>query len=244
MTDLVVIVVAMAFGAFLKGLTGSGLPVLAIPVMATFFGVERAVVIMAIPGIVSNSWLMWVHRGHLAETRDLPVLLVTGTVGAVLGTFLLREIDPLYLSLALAGVIVAYIVRFFTRPEAKLAPGVTRVLSWPVGFSAGVLQGATGISGPLVTTYVHSYRMKREAFVLAIATMFQVFSLVQAVSLAALGLFTPDRVREGLLAIVPLAVMPLGTLLGRRLDRRLFDYAVLVLLAGTACKMVFDAVTG
>ena len=56
--DLVVIVIAIAVGAFIKGATGGGLPQVAIPVMAPFLGVEHAVVLMAIPGIVSNAWLV------------------------------------------------------------------------------------------------------------------------------------------------------------------------------------------
>jgi hypothetical protein len=48
--ELGIILVAIALGSFVKGVTGSGLPQIAIPVMAIFLGVERAVVLMAIPG--------------------------------------------------------------------------------------------------------------------------------------------------------------------------------------------------
>lgn len=49
--------------------------------MATFVGVEEDEVIMAFPGVVTNSWLMCHHRRLAGETRDLPALLVTGSVG-------------------------------------------------------------------------------------------------------------------------------------------------------------------
>src|ERR687896_571392 len=106
----------MSVGAFIKGATGQGLPQIAIPVMASFLGVEHAVVVMAIPGIVSNSWLMWTYRDHLQRTRDLPAMLVTGILGAVAGTALLTTLDERVLSLALASVIVLYVVIFFTQP--------------------------------------------------------------------------------------------------------------------------------
>ena len=67
--DLVVIVAAIAIGAFVKGATGGGLPQIAIPVMAAFIGVERSVVIMAIPGVVANGWLVWSHRAEAPQTR-------------------------------------------------------------------------------------------------------------------------------------------------------------------------------
>ena len=59
---LVVIVTAIALGSLIKGVTGSGLPQIAIPVMAIFIGVEHSVVVMAIPGMVSNAWLIWRFR--------------------------------------------------------------------------------------------------------------------------------------------------------------------------------------
>ena len=89
-TDLAIILAAISVGSFVKGVTGSGLPQTAIPVMAIFLGVERAVVVMAGPGIGSNAWLMWTHRGNLSRTRDLPLLIGTGLVGAIGGTWLLK----------------------------------------------------------------------------------------------------------------------------------------------------------
>ncbi|MGH2697580.1 MAG: TSUP family transporter, partial [Actinomycetota bacterium] len=105
---LAIIIAGMALGAFVKGATGQGLPQVAIPVMATFLGVEAAVVIMAIPGIVTNSWLIWKHRRHYSRTRDLPVLLAAGVAGSVAGTILLDNLNESVLSLTLAGVIILY----------------------------------------------------------------------------------------------------------------------------------------
>ena len=48
---------------------------LAIPVMTLFLGVERAVIIMSIPGITSNVWLVVEHSDAARESRDLPVLV-------------------------------------------------------------------------------------------------------------------------------------------------------------------------
>ena len=40
-----------------------GLPLVAVPFMAGFLGAEHAIVVMQIPGLVSNVWLVWRHRG-------------------------------------------------------------------------------------------------------------------------------------------------------------------------------------
>lgn len=242
---LLVIFVAIALGALIKGITGSGLPQIAIPVMAIFLGVERSVVVMAIPGIVSNGWLIWRFRGHYGQTRDLPMLLATGTVGAVAGTWLLKALDPRILSGVLAVIIVVYLVMRQLRPAFELSPTTTRRLSPPVGLAAGTLQGATGISGPLVTTWLHSYRMEPPVYVVALVTMFQVFGTVQAITLVGVGLFTPSRVLEGLLAVVPMAIaLPIGARLATRMSAKTFDIWIMLLLLGSASKLAHSAIWG
>ena len=53
-TELAVVFLAIGAGAFIKGLTGTGFPLVAVPVMAVFLGVEHAVIVLQIPNLVSN----------------------------------------------------------------------------------------------------------------------------------------------------------------------------------------------
>jgi uncharacterized membrane protein YfcA len=239
---LVLIALAMSVAAFVKGATGQGLPPIVIPVVATFMGLEAAVVIMTIPGVLTNTWLLWNYREHFKNTRDLPVLLVMGTLGAVLGTFLLRALDEDVLSLVLAGLIGLYVVVYLARPSFRLSPALTRFTSPPVGLAAGVLQGATGLSGPLISTYLHGYRLEKEAYVLSLTTVFQVWAFVQGIALVSVGLFTRDLLVLSLLSLIPImGVLPLGARFATRLSRRTFDLIVLTVLVCTATKLVFDA---
>jgi len=239
-----IMVVAISLGALVKGVTGSGLPQIAIPVMATFLGVEAAVVIMAIPGIVTNSWLVFQHRHQYSRTRDLPVLLGAGTVGAVTGTILLESLNDDILSLVMAGVIAGYAVIFLAHPSFRLEPRVTRFVSPPVGLAAGLLQGATGVSGPLLATYLHSYRLDKTVYIVSITTIFLVFSVVQSATLVGVGLYTTDLLVLSLLSLVPIMVMMrIGARFTDRVSRRTFDLIVLTLLLATAVKLVYDGLT-
>ncbi len=67
-----IIGVSLAIGGLSKGLTGLGLPAFAIPVMAMFIGVERAVVMLVIPSIVLNGQLVWSHRDCVRDLPELP----------------------------------------------------------------------------------------------------------------------------------------------------------------------------
>ena len=241
---VLIMVVAISLGGLVKGVTGQGLPQIAIPVMATFLGVEAAVVIMTVPGIVTNSWLMFKHRHHFGRTRDLPVLLIGGGAGVVAGTILLDSLDDDVLSLTLAAAIIGYVVIFFTHPSLRLNPGVTRYTSAPVGLAAGMLQGATGASGPVLATYLHGYRLDKEVYVISITTIFQVFAFVQATSLLVVGLYTTELFALSLLSLVPImAMLGVGVRITERISRRTFDLVVLAVLVATAVKLIYDGLT-
>jgi uncharacterized protein len=244
LSELSIILIAMIVGGFVKGATGQGLPQIAIPVMASFLGVEHAVVVMAIPGVIANGWLLWTYRSHLRRTRDLPAILTTGIFGSVAGTVLLTTLDDRILSLVLASVIGLYVVFFLAHPSFSLRPAVTRYSSPPVGLAAGLLQGSTGVSGPLVSTYMHALRLDKETYVLSVATVFLVFSVVQAAALTILGLYTESRLGESLLALVPIMIMlPIGTRLTHGLSRRAFDLMILAVLVASGARLVYGALT-
>ena len=243
--DVAIIVVAISVGAFIKGATGGGLPQVAIPVMAPFVGVEHAVVIMAIPGIVSNTWLAYHHRGEYPLTRDLPSLVWTGVVGAVLGTVALKSLDGRALSAVLVVVIVAYVVVVLVHPGFHLPARLTRVMSPPIGLGGGVLQGSTGISGPLLTTYLHGFQLLPKAYILSLAVLFGVGAVVQAVTLTVLGLYTGTWLIESLLILLPIAAFqPIGSWASTRLSRATFQRVTLVLVAASAVSLAHNVVTG
>jgi len=236
------VLAALSVGAFVKGITGAGLPQLAIPVMALFIGIERAVIVMSIPGLVSNIWLVVSHSKSAPETRDLPVLVGTGVVGTVIGTVLLTTIDGRWLSIGLAALIVGYVTLRLRNPQARLRPGLSRWLSPPVGLASGGLQGATGVSGPLLSTYLHSFGLKPSAYIFSISTLFLIFSFAQVVTLVALGAYTTTLLVEGFLAIIPVAVMlPLGARLSRRMPAHTFSRIVLATLLAAAVALVWQA---
>lgn len=242
---MAVITVAMAVGALAKSVTGMGLPLMGVPVMASVFGAQRAVLVMALPTFVTNCWLLWEHRAAASQTRHLPPMLALGVAGTVAGTVALTRTNPAWLALALGLLLCAYIVFRLARPQFRFRAATIRVTAPGVGFVGGLLQGATGLSGPLLAPYMHSFGLSREAFVFSITAAFQFFALVQITTFALLGSYTTERVVESLLSLVPvLLVFPLGIRLAGRIDTRRFEQAVLALLGVMGVKLLIDGLGG
>ena len=243
--SIIVIVVALAVGSIGKAITGFGLPLVAIPVMAVFMGVESAVVIMVLPATVTNIWLMWEHRARSSTIENLWLTLAAGVTGICIGTWLLSRLDDQVLSLMMALWIGVYLGNLAYKGGVRVPYRLGRYLTPPVTMVAGVFQGATGIAGPIIVTYLHALRLPAATQVFMIVLIFMSFGPTQLVAMWGLGLFTEERVWLSLLALIPVAIaMPIGLRIARVINRRVFDMCVVVLLAATGLKLAWDGIVG
>ncbi len=243
--SLIVVVAALALGAVGKAITGFGLPLVAVPVMAAFIGVETAVVVMVIPSGYSNLALLWEFRRSAGAVPGLGPAIGLGLCAIALGTWLLQALDPALLRLVLAGWIGVYLASRAVGLTVPPAAGRRRAVVTAAVALGGVCQGATGIAGPVLVTAMHALRLDRAVLVHALSAVFFSYSIAQIASMTAFGLFTTERVVQGLVAMIPVVVGTwLGLRLGRRIDARTFNVCVLVLLSAMAVKLAHDGVTG
>lgn len=242
--DALVVLTAIGLGSLLKGITGLGLPLIAIPFMATFLGVERAVVVMAIPTVVTNIVLLYDNRQARPEANAVAPLVWTGVAGAVIGTALLTSVDEQILSFTLASLIAAFLLITALRPTFHVSTSVMRYASPPIGLAAGLLHGSMGTSGVVLATYLHGFRMTRDAYVYSITMLFQAFATVQVCSLLALGRYDLELFVLSVAALPgALALLGTGMQLGRHLRVEVFQRLVLAMLAAAALKLAIDGIT-
>jgi hypothetical protein len=242
LTELALIFGAIALGGLLKGATGAGAPVVAVPVLALFFDVQLAVAVMVMPNLLSNLGQAWAYRRALLEPRFTWTFALTGAVGVGLGTVLLATVEPRYLMLAVALAVFLFIGFRLARPDWGLGFAAARRIVAPVGLAAGALQGATGISAPVSLTFLNAMRLPRENFVATVSVFFAVITAVQVPVMWGYGLLDGRRLLYSLAAIVPLmALMPVGARLARLVPARVFDRLILVLLGVIAARLAWQA---
>lgn len=229
-TELAIVVAAVVVGSIVKAVTGMGLPLIAIPIAALFVDLQDAVVVIAFPNVLANLVLASRETRSWPETRDLPTLAASGVVGAVGGTLLLVNVPDWPLVIALVVAILAYVVTFFAKPDLRTSPATSKRWAPAVGLVAGGFQGAIGISGPIVGSWIHSYRLSRSAHILSVTALFLVTGATQLVVLVANGELN-GRIGAMLLAIVPVLVsIPVGAHLRDRVSGRGFDLAIVAVL--------------
>ncbi len=240
--EILVIALCLAGGGILKGATGAGAPILAVPALAAFFDVRFAVIVMLLPNLLTNAWQAWRFRSQILGARFLVPLLAGGVAGAALGTLALKAFDPAILSLGVAIAVALYVVLRLSKPHWQLPMRAGEWLSAPAGAAAGILQGAAGLSAPISITFLNALRLPRETFIATISSLFVTFSVIQIGVAEATGLIRPGEVFYSLFALLPVSLaMPLGARLARRMSPQALDRVILAILAVLAVKLLFDA---
>jgi len=237
--SLGIIALGLAMGGILKGATGAGMPVITVPLIAAFYDVKLAVVIIVIPNFFVNMWQLYRYRTQGQASAITVPMVVAGMVGAVFGTVVLVTLPVDLLNLAMAGIIIIYISLRLLRPSFHITPRQARKTAWIAGGIGGILQGALGISSPAAITFLSAVRLPRPEFIFAASAFFAAMCVPQFIVQLAYGLITWQIAALGVLATFPLlASVPAGDWIGKRMSPLIFDRVILLLLAALACKQL------
>ncbi len=238
--SLALVFLAFAAGGLVKGATGAGAPLFAVPLMAALRDVPFAVAVFVLPNIVPNLWQYRLYRTAVVSPRFVWRFAVAGGIGAGLGTIALAGLRSDTLQLAVGLTLAAYVAFRLLNPAWQLARPTAERAAVPVGLVAGALQGATGLSTPASLTFLNAVRMGREEFAATASLFFVALGVVQLPAQIAYGIMTPGRFAYSALALIPLlGLMPVGAWIGARLRPAVFDRLVLALLAILAIRLTF-----
>lgn len=241
--EILLVAACLAIGGVIKGATGAGAPLLAVPALAALFDVRFAIVVMVMPNLLTNAWQAWRFRENLPAARFTAPFIVGGMGGVCAGTLLLSMVPAEKLSILVALAVSFYVVLRLTKPGWKIEMGRASLLALPVGLAGGFLQGASGLSAPISLTFLNAMRLERSTFIAVISLFFSTFGMVQIVALFASHLLSRTDLAYSMLALIPLwAAMPLGAGLARRMPPAVFDRLILTLLTLLAAKLLWSAV--
>lgn len=220
---------------------GMGLPLVSVPVLAGFVGVERAVLIMIIPSTILNFYPAWTHRAGAGEVPELRRMLVGALPGAVIGAAILQFASARFLATSLGAWIFAYLGLRLLHPEFRLSAAFRRRWSPAVGAAAGALQAATGISAPIIGPYVDALRLRPEAYVFAVCTCFGTFAATHLAVVSVAGVLDLELVLQSLLAVIPaLVFIPVGVWARRYIGPRGFDLGIRIMLGLIGLRLIYS----
>ena len=244
-TELAVVFLAIGAGAFIKGLTGTGFPLVAVPIMAIFLGVEHAVIVLQIPNLLSNLWLVWRYRDKMKTTPHPLGMFFPSGIAIFLGVWFLSAVDRNSAVMFLAAMLGVFLILLVIKPDLTLKGLALKIVTPVASTIGGFAQGATGVSGPVYTPLIFSMRMPKEAFIYYHGILYGFFNVVQISAMIWFGLFTPERFFQGLISLIPLFLFQyVGMMLTERVSLSTFNKAVIGIMILMEAKLLIDAISG
>ena len=234
------ILLAFSLGGILKGATGAGAPIITIPVIAAFYDVRIAVIIMVVPNLLTNIGQLYQFRKTILPKFFTLSFALGGGIGAFLGTILLVSLSLKILTLSVAFIVIIYILLKLIVPSWKLTYKKAERLVFLMGTGGGVLQGTAGLSAPISITFLNSMKLERNQFIPTISVYFGVMSIFQMPTLYYYDFLNLEIILVSCVStLVLLLFMPFGSLIAKSVSKESFDKITLVLLAFIAFRIIY-----
>lgn len=237
---MIAILVAFALGGILKGATGAGAPIVTIPVIAAFYDVRIAVIIMVVPNLLTNIGQLYQFRKTILPSFFTVSFALGGGIGAFIGTILLANLSIKILTLSVAFIVIIYILLKLIVPSWKLIYEKATKLVFIMGTAGGVLQGTAGLSAPISITFLNAMKLERNQFIPTISVYFGVMSIFQMPTLYYYNFLNFEIIAASLIStLVLLSFMPLGSWIAKSVSKENFDKITLILLAFIALRIIY-----
>ena len=237
---IIAILIAFALGGILKGATGAGAPIITIPVIAAFYDVRVAVIIMVIPNLLTNIGQLYQFRKTILPSFFTVSFALGGGIGAFIGTILLANLSIKILTLSVAFIVLVYIFLKLIVPSWKLIYKKATKLVFIMGAAGGVLQGTAGLSAPISITFLNAMKLERNQFIPTISVYFGVMSIFQMPTLYYYDFLNFEIIIASLIStIVLLCFMPIGSWIAQSVSKENFDKITLILLAFIAVRIIY-----
>ncbi len=158
--QMLLLIAIFALASLLHGISGLGATLVTTTALASIYPLPHAIVLVIFPSLVVNAmtWLAGggrtIWQNFIYYGRRYWLLALTSLIGSILGAKLLLWVDSAYILLVLAAVIGFYVVSSLLGKQFRLPD--TKPVLIIVGFSAGVIGGATNAMSTVLMMYLLS----------------------------------------------------------------------------------------
>lgn len=237
-----IIAATFVVAGFVKGVTGMGLPTVAMGILGTLMLPAQAAALLLLPSFVTNVWQLFAGPGVLALIKRLwPMMtgIVAGTLAAASfiagggGVWALAGLGAALTLYAAAGL-MAWRFSVPARHERWLSPAI--------GTVTGVITGGTGVFVVPAVPYLQGLALKKEDLVQALGLSFTVSTIALAIGLVRENAFAAGDLRVSLLAVIPaLAGMAIGQRVRGRINAETFRRWFFICLLALGIQLIARA---
>lgn len=225
------IAITFLLAGLVKGVTGMGLPTLAMGLLGTIMPPVAAASLLIVPSFVTNVWQLFAGPSFASILRRLWLMMTGIVIGTMVGSRLLASDNVKWTTAGLGAALIVYAAYTLLARQLTVPASAERFMSPAVGFITGIVTGGTGVFVVPAVPYIQALGLSRDDLIQALGLSFTVSTIALAVGLASHGAFQVEHIVMSSLAVAPaLLGMWLGQILRQKISPETFRRWFLIFL--------------
>jgi uncharacterized membrane protein YfcA len=208
-----VIAATFVVAGFVKGVTGMGLPTVAMGVLGMLMLPAQAAALLLLPSFVTNVWQLFAGPSVRALLKRLWPMMAGIVGGTLAAASFIAGAGGAWAVVGLGAALTLYAVAGLLAWRFPVPVRHERWLSPAIGALTGLVTGGTGVFVVPAVPYLQSLALKKEELVQALGLSFTVSTIALAIGLACEHAFAADELGVSLAAVAPALI---GMWIGQR----------------------------
>ncbi|MGD9476995.1 sulfite exporter TauE/SafE family protein [Shinella sp. G-2] len=214
-----------------KGITGMGLPTVAMGVLGALLSPLAAATLLIVPSFVTNAWQLFAGADFRAILGRLWPMMLAIVVGTMLGASFIAGGDTVLTTATLGAALASYALYTLFARQISVPGAAERWMSPLVGVVTGLITGCTGVFVIPAVPYLQALGLSKDDLVQALGLSFTVSTVALAAGIGAQGAFQIERLAISVIAVIPaLAGMWAGQVVRDRISPSTFRRGFLLFL--------------
>lgn len=226
-----------------KGVTGMGLPTVAMGVLGAIMSPVAAAALLIVPSFVTNVWQLVSGPNFVVLIRRLWTMMLGIVLGTVAGSAILTGGHAQWTTAGLGTALIIYAAFTLLARQLSVPDSVEKWLSPVIGLTTGVVTGATGVFVIPAVPYLQALGLSKDDLIQGLGLSFTVSTIALGVGLAWRGALQLDGLAASALAVFPaLLGMWLGQVVRERVSPQVFRRWFLVCLLLLGAELILKSV--
>lgn len=226
--EIYIILAIIALASLIKGVTGFGFALVALPPLLFFYSPSEIIPVLVICNLFASVVMILQKRDYPRLAKGLNQMIIYGAICAAFGALVLKNVPSALLKYSLGSIFIVMTLISLIRPKRKRHYKLHTYKI--VGGIIGLLTASVSVSGPPLALFLQSTGITNKQFRMAFA-WFNVFTAAVAVAAYAIaGLIHTQQLRM-VLYFIP--ILYLGSFVGKRLNafipEKLFNTIILLI---------------
>jgi uncharacterized membrane protein YfcA len=198
--------IALTFfvAGIVKGVTGMGLPTVAMGLLGTMMPPVVAASLLILPSFITNGWQLLAGPRFAVLAMRLWSMMLGIAVGTVVAASLLTNDRAAgWTVLGLGCALMLYAASGLLALQWSVPANMERLLSPVMGAATGLVAGSTGVLVMPAVPYLQALGLTKEDLIQALGLSFTVSTIALAIGLARGGSFQLANIEASCLAVAP-----------------------------------------